>query len=182
MDTLLHHPHVSFTSSQSKIFAHLPASLSLLSHPIPCKPFPSVLPSLTALLSGDIFMLNLRSDLSRPKSAGILHRRGYDCTFTSTPEWCQTSNGTVCGQNVCYKYMVLILLVGGVESTVYRGYCSHGNRDVPESSVGEDGSEWCQSLSHHPSHGDSGLLSAVEPPLAILHFVCSMIVLNLLVF
>ena len=95
MDTLLHPPHLSFTSSQSKIFSHLPPSLSLLSQPIPCKSHPLNLHSITAFISGDIFVLNLRSDISQPKSALLLHRRGYDCTFTSTPEWCHTSNGTV---------------------------------------------------------------------------------------
>ena len=38
LDTLLHPPHVSFTSSASKILSYLPYSHSLLSHPLPCEP------------------------------------------------------------------------------------------------------------------------------------------------
>jgi alpha-mannosidase II len=79
MDTLLHPPHISFTSSHSKILSYLPSSLSLLSHPLPC----------------DIFLLNLRSSFSGPDSALLLHRRGYDCGFLATPESCSVSNGMV---------------------------------------------------------------------------------------
>ena len=37
MDTLLHPPHISFTSAHSKILPYLPPSHSLLSHPLPCE-------------------------------------------------------------------------------------------------------------------------------------------------
>ena len=37
MDTLLHPPHISFTSIISKILPYLTSSHSLLSHPLPCK-------------------------------------------------------------------------------------------------------------------------------------------------
>lgn len=78
---------------------------------------------LTPSVAGDMFLLNLRSDLSQTKSALLLHHRGYDCTFTSTPEFCQSSNGTVSRHEpvMCAVFLTFLhLYIGGVEWTLCR--------------------------------------------------------------
>lgn len=82
LDRLLHSPHISFTSSSSKILPHIPGSLSLLGTTLPC----------------DIHLLSLRSlstQYDQSLVGLLLHRRAFDCQFEDTPHHCSTSDGTV---------------------------------------------------------------------------------------
>ena len=49
---------------------------------------------------GDVFLLNLRSDLSKLDSALLLHRRGYDCNFSIIPDSCSNIDEMVCGHTL----------------------------------------------------------------------------------